>query len=1809
MLPALCILMAAAAPAALCANPDSEGHILVREWKDYSAARSADRPVEEEAVLDRIIVKALDRSLAWDFCDAAVRWYSAVTRRNWKQRDSAMTRISEDVGRFGNPLVTYRMSVSGLTGQKIDMSWFDTEFMGKAGALKKECNSVFYGNDPWLNGSERYFPFIASFISNDYEYMLWSLSRCPGYGVNVPTDNVAETAETLLDTYLQDSYPGGAVIEYLNMLESCGGSCGFIARQDEGDRFIDRNLLEKRKAALDGFSAKYDGKAAGLLARAQIIMDRKAELDAGLSGVKGAPEPAQADYRSLREECISFEKLRKSFSGDEKKIASGIDNVEILLKELDSRSIRIEASDHTVKAYLRNVRKADLQVRKESADGETIFSSEVSSSEDRYYIMDTVECRIPDIPDGDYCIICASGDVRTVRSYGLRSLSLAGRDSEDGYGIYAAMSAGGEPVASADVRILSRGRTVKTVEDFTFSGFTSIEDILDSVAVENGGALAVQCSVTDSAGVYRMSPELYVHNDTFASYGTPAEVMEARVFLDRSAFTPGDTVHFKSVLYSRKDDGRGTYGFHTAAEGYGVRAVLSDSEGGSAGELDLHANSFGSVSGSFAIPDNVRGGTFSLGIRSGDRTLGSVSFTVDEFVLPSYELSFDPDDALHFTGDTVSVKGRVESYSGHPLSSAMAEYEISSYVYKAVSLGKGRLFLGADGRFDIRFVPAIPGQDSLRSFTCRVNVRITGLTGETFEWGRSININPDVSLDITLENPAEGDISAPGYAESALTGSRSASGTWLMSGDTASVYVKAGPVWGDPAEIDTDVSYTVAKISYDGREDAVLEGRVRSGSSAVLDFSGQPSGMYLIRCSATFRGRNSEETPLENSALLYRSSQTDAVIEKGVGWFFRKLDDGSVSALAGAGDGRQWYVIEIFDSYGHLLKSDIAGLEGMAGEEGSVTRLEYGYSPDWTNEVTMNIFGFKNGGSRSQTFRFRRPVPVRTRDLPLEFTRFVDRSLPGTTARFTLRTMPDVECLVSVFDKSTERIRKNVWTSLYRPYFNARYVYIYSESGYDGGFHNYFMDNAADLTYGIMMKGRAEAVAKSEASGDVPAALPEQGVYDDGSVPVRDRFDETLAFIPYLRPDEEGRAGFSVDVTDKLSTYYVSVYAHGRDMEDAVLRQEMEVSLPVEVSVSEPLFLYSGDTYVLRASVSNSSGADVVGTLSLYAYLSSDYDGTAPFIVKSVPLTVGSGAAACGDFKVDVPETDTLGLRIVFNAGIEDNRVSDAVFVPVPVYGTEQVLTEAHSSVLSPDMDRDSLRQALTDSFTGTSGYGAEYRETSLMDMLMESVPGKTVPASDNVLDLTEAMYMRLLSEYILTGTVEDGGLSDTDSAAGELEKRILACRNPDGGFGWFEGFRSSPVVTAVVLERFSDLRDRGLYSPSSDIAESVRYLDSLQFRTDIPSMYGPLSLDRYLYVRSRFPDVIFSPSGEKYPTKAARSRMKDFSEDVRDYLLPRKARGLDGNILAKARRVFILEALSAPESRELALAAGLKKRDFKRLLPSAVSDILSLKQYAVKHPSGGIYFPNAVMPFKGLLESEVYAHSVLCDLMSDREPGIADGIRLWLMVQKETQHWEADPAYLNAVCSVLDGSESVKKTRIAVMTKKYAIPFSDIQAAGNGMTVERVWYRIGGPSAGTEVRRPLACGDSLEVGERIQAEYRIWSGENRSFVRLVSPYYAAVRPVSQLSGRTGGWFRPVSFAGNSALNIIPCGYREVKSDRTVYYFDVCPEENTVFTEEFHVTQSGTFTAPAVTVECMYSPHYRANGAASGQLETFQVKP
>jgi uncharacterized protein YfaS (alpha-2-macroglobulin family) len=59
------------------------------------------------------------------------------------------------------------------------------------------------------------------------------------------------------------------------------------------------------------------------------------------------------------------------------------------------------------------------------------------------------------------------------------------------------------------------------------------------------------------------------------------------------------------------------------------------------------------------------------------QTLARSSFRVDDFVLPTFEITFDPQEGPYLPDSAFVVKGKVESYSGHPVDGISLEGWVS----------------------------------------------------------------------------------------------------------------------------------------------------------------------------------------------------------------------------------------------------------------------------------------------------------------------------------------------------------------------------------------------------------------------------------------------------------------------------------------------------------------------------------------------------------------------------------------------------------------------------------------------------------------------------------------------------------------------------------------------------------------------------------------------------------------------------------------------------------------------------------------------------------------------------------------------------------------------------------------------------------------------------------------------------------------------------------------------------------------------------------------------------------------------------
>ncbi len=1725
-------------------GPDDQGHVLSTLWKNYYAAQKADLPKKMSESLDAIMEQAKSKRYHWDFYDAAVKKVDAEVSRNWKVRQEMNTFLANAVKEYDEPIVTYTYRSSYGGSGLLDY------VLANKTRLQAGKNKAFH-----TRTSGQMNDLLNGFIKDDYEYALWS-ERLGGR-------NSTKGFEALKE-YLGETYPNAAWNEYVSLQGRY-----WSYRKDDVKAFID----------------KYSGKAIGLFGKALLFDDRMSYLS--------RENGTEADYKALYADIKAAEKERLSYkSGVDSKIAGTVKSFQNQMETLDDKDVSIFFEGDDIVVTLRNLPSVEVSMYLDNKEGTPLFKKTVDNPRKSFYVLDTVKVPIPRCDDGNYIVKARNGKVETIGQYIPKTLSIALREDFEGRKFYVAEYLTGKPLANVDLALILSGKVVAEAKDVKVDGFTPLPEALVK-AMKKDTYYYLRACWKDPDGFLHFSKEQSLR-DTRDYYserkGRVSDYCE--ILTDKTAFNPGETVKYKAVLYS----GNQYVSFKVFEAGEAVEVSFINADDKEIAKTELKTNDFGSVAGEFKIPEGEKNGRYTIKVRHKNSTLETKSIVVDEFVLPTYDLAFDSIDQLYFMGDEIEVKGKVSSYSGHPLDAAEVNYEVDSW---SKVIADGELKLEPDGSFSVKF-PSVKDR-----YWYRVTVKVMDATGETSEFSRRVFVLDAFNIEMNLVNAAEGDI---------VLGKDKYGQCDLLSENVAKVTFTSRNNEGQPVPV--GIKYELK----DSDDKVVATGEAESGSTKEIAIPAP--GLYALVSTSSVKATDGKEISSKSEMKILLVGDGDKSLNADVENFFKLVgscadcsvkDGEEIKVQFGAGEGPVWAVAELFDELRKPLGRELVHLDGKPGSEGSVKTLSFEYKSEYPDALTLYIFYFRNGTHYVFHREFQREKTIL--NLPLTFTSFEDKAYPGKQYSFTLKSDPGTEMVAAIFDKASERISPNQWETVRLVNLGARPVYF---DVMDGS-----IDRGRIFDYGDrkMMKTRAAAGAVNDAMvlEAAPMMVEESAMMMDrvaedaeesssaalDEVAVRSDFSTALAFEPYLRTDGNGSATLKFKTSDKLSTFIVQVFAHTKEMKNALLRQEMTVSIPVKVNVVEPKYIYKGDKYVLHATVSSSSDKPVSGTVALQTYSGFDIEGAKPFATVSKKVTVPAGKSVPVEFTVDPKGHDMLGLKVVFADNAKS--FSDAVLVPLPVYEAEQTLTEAHSAVLLAGMDKNALIQRIRSAFTGTSSAGAEYKEIDIRQMVLDAIPSKVEPDGKDILSLTEAYYVRRVAEKL------GADFKFTTSDADILDK-IVACQNADGGFGWFEGMKSSPVITAVVLERFAKLRDAGLAEEVADSQKAVAFLDKNQFvHGDWPYWSGWISAAQYAYVRSMYPSVKFDVSKETISEKSEYSKnFREFKKYIKDYLIPsqKDGRGLQGQILAKARRIKTLVNLVYGEGGlKLASDWGIKMSADQKMRNSIVADIASLDEYAVEHRDGGWYYPNAVMPWRGLLESELYAHSLLCDLLSDKrvdsgsavEAKIADGIRIWMMLQKETQKWGEDPAFVDAVNSVLTGGEDVLSTRVILMTKTYRKPFKEIVAAGNGFTIERHFYKeVQGENSSVNLLE-IYPGMKLSRGEKIITEYKIWNQENRSFVKLIAPREAAFRPVDQLSGHVGWWYRPI---GSWAVS--PQGYRNVKADRTEYYFDVYPEENTTVTEEFYVTQEGTFSAPVVTIESLYAPHYRANDKFGGTLNIIE---
>lgn len=1160
-------------------------------------------------------------------------------------------------------------------------------------------------------------------------------------------------------------------------------------------------------------------------------------------------------------------------------------------------------------------------------------------------------------------------------------------------------------------------------------------------------------------------------NDYYYKESKRKEVLQ--LFTDRSIYRPGQTVYVSGLAYEMEKDSTRVL----ADKKYTVS--LYDANNNETGKVEVRTNGFGSFSGQFVLPSPCLTGYFSL--RAADT---SVSFKVEEYKRPTFDVTFEPVKVEYQVGDSIEVAGMAKTFAGAPVQNARVHYNISrsyAWVWRFMGRGsarwEGEAMTDADGKFSVPVhfeIDSDRRESPLWYYTYNIQADVTDGAGETQQANLSLPLG-STSMVLNMDNLPDN----------------------LVKEKKLEIKLTAMNLSGEP--VDTPVTYQVVEMEEqkDGQEKEgrkVLTGTVEANKSFVPEaIYALPSGNYRLKLSA--KDTQGRECTASKNFLLFslNDKRPPFVITD---WFYQdglEFDAASPATVyIGSSEKNVYLLYDVFAGNKRLESKRIELSD-------SVVSFRFPYKKEYGDGILVSMAFVKDGRLYSHNARIMKPAPEKK--LQLKWTTFRDKLRPGQQEEWKLTVLyPDgspaeAEMLATMYDASLDKIYSahkldfgvdfhyvvplTYWNT---SYMRNAYLYVdfplkrlravpleYSELiipstgrmeamvvGYGGS-------PRATLAGALKIRGRsaANAVMNQEAVTDM--VLQEEMVEtsaqekvemgsseelaETGDIQIRENFAETAFFYPQLRTNEKGEVSISFVLPESLTRWKFMGLAHTRNVDYGKIEATATASKEFMLQPNMPRFVRVGDKANIAASLMNLSDKGVKGTVRMELF---NPETEKVFYSQKQKFDVKGGETGHVNFTFEVSDKyAVMACRMV----ADGDTFSDGEQRYIPVLTDKQWVTEtvplnvngegAHTFSLENLFNKHSKtasEQRLTVEFTAHPAW-----------YVVQALPVVANPQNEDALSWATAYYAHSLAAYIVKENPRIKQVFDSWKAQGGTKetfmsnlqknqelKNILLAETP-----WL----AEATNEAEQKQRIATLFD--LNTMNSQLAVSVEKLGELQNADGAWSWYKGMQGSRYVTTQvmemlvrlnalthqdadSRMQPMI--QKGFEYLGKQAAEEYKSMkeaekkgavglrpSEQVLRYLY---ICALDGKapVDEKVNRYFI-DKLSG-EGKELTIygkALGAIILQQAGKVAEARLFMQSLMEYSVVTDEMGRYFDTPKARYSW------FSYKIPTEVAAmeaiqriTKDTKAIDEMKRWLLKQKQTQTWETPIATADAVYALM---------------------------------------------------------------------------------------------------------------------------------------------------------------------------------------------
>ena len=793
--------------------------------------------------------------------------------------------------------------------------------------------------------------------------------------------------------------------------------------------------------------------------------------------------------------------------------------------------------------------------------------------------------------------------------------------------------------------------------------------------------------------------------------------------------------------------------------------------------------------------------------------------------------------------------------------------------------------------------------------------------------------------------------------------------------------------------------------------------------------------------------------------------------------------------------------------------------------------------------------------------------------------------------------------------------------------------------------------------------------------------------------PPRRNMAETAFFMPTLISNNAGSVTLEFVLPDTLTTWQFKALAHDKQIRSGTLFDTCVTSKDLMVEPMPPRFLREGDVVKFPVKVSNKSSGHLVGTVRLALSDARTNDSCDALLEnqneQSFDLVAGASEALF--FTINVADgTDVLLYRATGTSTGSGRNLADGEeamlpvlprkvlvteTIPVTVRGGESTTVVLEKLLGSNKKDSAAIQnESLAVQAVSNPAWYAVMALPYLMERSDESVDAlfyrlyanvyaKHLVTSDpriekifeqwrgtstleSPLEKNEVLVKTLLAEtpWVRDATSETeararvASLFDANRVRSEVTsaiKRLQSLRNPDGGWPWFPGGRSSDTITLSIVAGFGRLRANGVTIDMAIAQSTLPWIDArlieekrlVEQRQERARKAGNMSLAS---------EPVLTPLGV-------------FAVYARSFFLDdAPLNGKAAEAYAWCIRVGRKSWTELSDNRSQGQLAVALFRSNER--ETAQSIIESLKQRAVGGPWGehaadrqednwqGMWWRNRHPGWWSWAQAPIETQSLMIEafdeIIGDSES--VEAMKAWLIQQKRTSRWPGMPATANAVGVLLGrgkdllgdssmmqvsvGTESltpsengatqaeagtgffetrfVRREITASMAEvtfqkpaggglafggvhwQYLDAIENVEASGrNELAVMKELFIKKMTKSGA-VLEPVSASEKVHVGEELVVRLKITSDRAYEFLELTDHRPSLTEPVDVLSGWR--WADGVGW------------YQVTRDASTQFFFERLPEGTHVLEYSLRVAHQGQSSSGFATLRSRYAPEFSA---------------